>query len=138
MDNVTHKISQNIRKKAQDILRLERAIRTSLPLDCHEHFNVSGIRDGQLVILSDSPVWQTRLRMYSHNMLEALEQHTGIKLHRVKIRLSSPKRVIEEPPPPRRILSQNSANILQQTARSVSDDALQAALLRLSEKAKKP
>ncbi len=135
MDNVSNKLSQQIRKKALELKRLEGAICASLPLDCHDHFHVSAIRDRQLIVLTDSPVWQTRLRMYSHSMLEAVEQHTGIKLAQVKIRLSPPRRKPPTIEPVPRVLSAQSAQLIEQTAQCISDDALQSALLRLSRKA---
>jgi len=138
MKNLSDNLSYRIRQKALELHQLSQAIKASLPTDCHSHIEVAGIRDNQLVILTDSPVWQTRLRMYSQSMLEALQQYTGTKLTSVKLRLAPAKRLIEEPEPPARNLSQDSASIIQQTARCIQDPDLQAALQRLSKKAKKP
>lgn len=138
MDKVTDKLSHHIRQKALELNRLRHAIQASLPVDCHLHFQVAGIRDRQLIILTDSPVWQTRLRMYSLSMLEALAQHTGIRLNQVKIRLAPLAREVIPPPPQPRVLSSRSARLIEQTAASVSDERLQTALLRLSSKAKSP
>ncbi len=138
MERFSNQLTSSIRQKAFQLKRLKQAILASLPVDCHSHLEVAGIRDNQLVVLTDSPVWQTRLRMYSQSMLEALHQHADIKLSRVKIRLSPPQREIEEPPPPPRILSTQSAQLIEQTAQCISDEALSSALLRLSRKAKSP
>ena len=138
MDNISNKLSQQIRQKALQLKRLNHAIKTSLPVDCHPHLEVAGIRENQLVILTDSPVWQTRLRMYSQSMLEALQQHLGIKLTQVKFRLSPVSRQIPEEPPVARHLSASSAEVIQQTANCLEDEALSSALNRLASKAKKP
>ncbi len=138
MQRFSNKLSPSIRQKAQQLKRLQQAILASLPLDCHDHIHIAGIRDNQLIVLTDSPVWQTRLRLYSQSMLEALHQHANIKLNRVRIRLTPGQREIEEPPPEPRVLSPQSAQIIEQTARGVSDEALSRALLRLSRKAKSP
>ncbi len=138
MDKVNDKLSQRIKRKALDLKRLKQAICASLPLDCHPHIEVSGIRDHQLIILTDSPVWQTRLRMYSQSMLEALHQHLNIRLNQVQIRQYSPQRKIEDPPPTPRILSEHSAHLIAQTANCINDPELQSALIRLSSKAKSP
>jgi len=137
MDNISEKLSLRFRKKALELSRLSRAVKISLPTDCHEHMEIADIRDKQLIILTDSPVWQTRLRMYSQTILEALHQHAGIKLNRVTLRLSPKKRVIEEKPAVYRTLSENNAKLIEQTANCVSDPNLQAALLRLSRKRRK-
>ena len=118
--------------------RLNHAVKISLPVDCHEHLEIADIRDNQLIILTDSPVWQTRLRMYSQTILEALHQHAGIKLNRVTLKLTPKKRVIKEKPAKYRTLSEQNAKLIQQTANCISDPDLQAALLNISRKTKKP
>ncbi|HED36515.1 MAG TPA: DUF721 domain-containing protein [Gammaproteobacteria bacterium] len=138
MNNLADKLGRYIKKKALELDQLNHAIKVSLPRDCHDHVNVVGVRDNQLIILTDSPVWRTRLRMMSQTMLEALHQHAGIRLNRVKLRLAPPQRIVEEPAPPHRNLSQQSSDIITQTAASISDPDLQNALLKLAQKAKKP
>jgi len=134
MDNISAKLSLKFRKKAQELSRLNQAVKISLPLDCHSHMEIADIRDKQLIILTDSPVWQTRLRMYSQTILEALHQHAGIKLNRVTLRLAPKKRIIEDAPPVYRTLSESNSKLIEQTANCISDPSLQAALLRLSKK----
>ena len=138
MKSLSDNLSHRIRNKAIELHQLSQAIKASLPTDCHPHVEVAGIRDNQLVILTDSPVWQTRLRMYSQSMLETLHQYTGTKLTRVKLKLAPAKRIIADPEPAPRTLSQDSASIIQQTANCIENPELQAALQRLSQKAKKP
>ena len=136
MQNISDKLSFTLLKKALELKRLSEAVKMSLPKDCHEHMEIAGIRDNQLIILTDSPVWQTRLRLFSHTILEALHQHEGIKLNRVKLRLAPKKRVIAEKPTVPRYLNKQSAELITQTANSVADLDLQKALLHLSQKIK--
>ena len=138
MHNMAEKLSSRFMKKALELRRLNHAVKISLPLDCHSHMEIADIRDNQLIILTDSPVWQTRLRMYSQTMLEALHQHAGIKLNRVTLRLCPPKRAIKEKTVIHRTLSEQNSQLITQTANCVSDPDLQAALLRLARKTKKP
>ena len=134
MNNLSQKVSLRISKKALELQRLNIAVKASLPKDCREHMDVAAMRDKQLVIITDSPVWQTRLRMYSQSMLEALHQYTGIKLNRVYIKSTPKKRVIEPPLPVYRVLSTENSKLIKQTARCISDTRLQTALLNLSKK----
>jgi len=136
MDNISEKLQQRILRKAQELHNIGQAIKATLPLDCHTHLDVVGIRENELILLTDSPVWQTRLRMFSQTILEALHQHAGITLTRIKIKLSPPTRVIAPPTPPKRTLSKDSARTIGQTASSISDPELRQAMLRLSKKAK--
>ncbi len=138
MDNIANKLSSRISDKAIELKHLNRAIKVSLPKDCREHMEVAAIRDKQLIILTDSPVWKTRLRMYSQTILEALHQHTGIKLNRLYVKSQPVKREIEKPAPVYRILSPHNAELIRQTANCISDPQLQTALLKLSRKTEKP
>ncbi|MCW8933346.1 MAG: DUF721 domain-containing protein [Gammaproteobacteria bacterium] len=138
MQNISAKLSQRFKKKALELNRLSHAVKISLPLDCHEHMEIADIRNNQLVILTDSPVWQTRLRLYSQTILEALHQHAGIKLTRVVLKLSPKKRIIPEKAPVYRTISHQNSVLIEQTAHCVNDPELQAALLKLSRKTKKP
>ena len=136
MENISDKLQQRILRKAHELHKIGQAIKASLPLDCHSHLDVVGIRENELILLTDSPVWQTRLRMFSQTILEALQQHAGITLTRVKIRLAPPTRTIEPYTPPKRTLSSDSARVIDQTANCISDPELREAMLRLSKKAK--
>jgi len=138
MQKLSESISLRLKKKASELNRLTHAVKISLPIDCHDHMEIADIRNNQLIILTDSPVWQTRLRMYSQTILEALHQHAGIKLNRVTLRLSPQKRITKEKPPVYRTLSKQSSKLIEQTANCMSDPDLQAALLHLSRKTKKP
>ncbi len=138
MDNISKKLSKRFKNKAHQLEQLNRAVKISLPVDCHAHMDVADIRDNQLIILTDSSVWQTRLRLYSQSILEALHQHAGIKLNRVTLKLTQPKRIIEEKPTVFRSLSEHSSKLIKQTASCISDPDLQAALLKLAQKTKKP
>ena len=137
MQKISEKLSLRFKKKALELNRLNHAVKISLPLDCHEHIEIADIRNNQLVILTDSPVWQTRLRLYSQTILEALHQHAGIKLNRVVLKLSPKKRVIPEKAPVYRTISEQNSNLIEQTANCIDDPDLQAALIKLSRKTKK-
>ena len=137
MQNISEKLSLRFKKKALELSRLNHAVKISLPLDCHAHMEIADIRNNQLVILTDSPVWQTRLRLYSQTILEALHQHAGIKLNRVVLKLSPKKREIPEKAPVYRTISDQNSSLIKQTANCIDDPDLQAALLNLSRKTKK-
>ncbi len=143
MQSLTNKLSQHILAKTRFLRQLQKLVTSCLPLDCHEHIQVTGIRENQLIILTDSPVWQTRLRLYSPTMIDAINQQDSLPMvNRVKIRLSPLQREIEKPAPEPRNLSDNSARIIAQTASAIDDTGLQAALYKLSQrseqKKKKP
>ena len=136
MDSFNSRLDSSLRKRADELRRLTSLLRSELPPQCDGHFHVANIRDRTLVIITDSPVWTTRLRQLGPQILTLL-QNSGRKnlLHiRVFSRpvQSSPART----PPvtktaPRRI-SPQSCQLINQTASFVDDDGLRTALQNLA------
>ncbi len=132
MESMSQFIKPEILKKARLLDKLTRLIRACLPVDCQQHISVSAIRDNQLILLSDSPVWASKIRLYSQNMIQMLEENTHIRINKVRIKQYQPKRVIEKPAPKPRHLDNSTANMIKQTANSISDADLQQALNHLA------
>ncbi len=136
MDSISNKLQSRLRRQAQQLQGILTALKSALPEDCQPHLEVGGVRDNQLVILTDSAVWQTRLRMYSQSMLESVHQHTELRLSRLIIKVSQPSRPAPEEHHPRRLLSQKSADIIEKTAQGISDPELRKALEKLAKHTK--
>ena len=133
MESLSQLINPKILKKARQLDKLTRLIRACLPTDCQQHITVSSIRDNQLILISDSPVWASKIRLYSQNMIQILEENAHIRVNKVRIKQSQPKRVIEKPVPKSRHLDSGTANMIKQTADSISDTDLQQALNHLAQ-----
>lgn len=136
MDNITNKLQSRLRRQAELLQGVLSALKSALPEDCQSHLQVGGIRDNQLVVLTDSAVWQTRLRMYSQGMLESVRQHTELRLSRLIIKVSPPRRTPPQVDHPRRLLSQKSADIIERTAQGIDDPGLRKALEKLAKHTK--
>lgn len=136
MDSISNKLQSRLRRQAQQLQSILTALKSALPEDCQSHIEVGGIRDNQLVVLTDSTVWQTRLRMYSQGMLESVQQHTELRLSRLIIKISPPRRPAPEEHHPRRIISQKSADIIEKTAQGIDDPELRNALKKLAKHTK--
>lgn len=132
MDSISNKLQGRLRRQAQQLQGVLSALKSTLPEDCQPHLQVGGIRDNQLVILTDSAVWQTRLRLYSHSMLESVHQHTELRLSRLIIKVSPPRRSPPQVEQPKRLLSHNSADIIEKTAQGINDPELRNALEKLA------
>ena len=137
MKSISNLINRKIQFKAKQLEKLTRLIKASLPVNCQEHVQVADIRDYQLVLMTDSPAWSSRLRLYSQNMIQMLKEHTNIEVNRVQIKLSQPKKVIDKPVRARRYLNKNTARMIQQTAEAIDDPDLQRALKNLAKKTNK-
>jgi len=132
MDSISHLINPKILQKARKLDKLTKLIRACLPIDCQQHIDVSSIRDNQLILISDSPVWASKIRLYSQNIIQMLEENAHIRINKVRIKQSQPKRVIEKPAPIPRHLDNDTADMIKRTADSISDTDLQQALNHLA------
>lgn len=137
MKSISNLINRKIQFKAKHLEKLTRLIKASLPLNCQDHVQVSDIRDFQLVLITDSPAWSSRLRLYSKNMIQMLEEHTNIKVNRVLVKLSQPKKPAEKIVKKFRHLNKKSALLIQQTAEAIEDPDLKRALNHLAKNSAK-
>ena len=134
MKSISNLVDSKIQFKAKQLDKFTRLIRASLPVNCQPHVSVADIREFQLVLLTDSPAWSARLRLYSRNMMQILEEHSNIKVNRVLIKLTPPVKPAPEPVIKRRFMNRQSSKLIQQTANSMSDPDLQQAHNNLAKK----
>ncbi len=121
---------------AQLLAELTDYLNKTLPSSISGHCMVANLRDTELVIGTDSPVWTARLRYYTPQILKHFATHPTVAVRRVKIRALP----IANPTAPRARyrmkISRDSGEILEQTAQTVNDSRLQKALLKLAARAK--
>ena len=137
MKSISGLINPQLLGKASQLDKLTRIVRSSLPAECQEHVSVADIRDKQLVLVTDSPVWSSRLRTYQNNILEMLKTHANIHLTQVRIKQTQPKHIARAPVIKNRYLTDRSAKLLKQTANSIDDPDLHQALSKLAGKTAK-
>ncbi|MCW9012701.1 MAG: DUF721 domain-containing protein [Gammaproteobacteria bacterium] len=133
MKSISQLISKNIQNKAGQLKALNQIIKATVPENCRDHISVAGIRENRLILITDSPVWASRLRLYTQNMLAMLEEHAGIKVHNIQIRQMQPRVEPDEPVKKSRHLDKETANMIKQSADSISDTGLQQALYHLAQ-----
>ena len=137
MKSISRLINPQLLGKASQLDKLTRVVRSSLPAECREHVSVADIRDKQLILVTDSPVWSSRLRLYHNNILEMLKTHANIHLSQVRIKQTHPKQTAKAPIFKNRYLTDGSAKLLKQTADSIDDPDLHQALIKLAGKTAK-
>ncbi|NNG12005.1 MAG: DUF721 domain-containing protein, partial [Halobacteria archaeon] len=106
----------------------------------NEHCRVLSLRDSTLVLAADSPVWAARLRFHTPPLVKQLRNQQAVKVRTVQVRVRPPDtpQVAEINLPGPRRLSARNADTLRQTACSVSDPGLKAALMRLASRKRYP
>ena len=133
MQPLSSHINRRLDAKARQLASLTEILRACLPQNCQSHVAVAGIRDQQLILVTDSPVWLSRLRMYTHSMLEMLARHSQVNITQIRIK-QTPQRITLKKPAPRkqRHLAPGTSELIAQTAESIADPQLQQALYKLS------
>ena len=138
MKSISNLLQSRLVKKARNLDKLAHLVRACLPENCHQHVKVSGIRENSLVLMVDSPVWSSRIRLYTNHILDMLKQHQLAEVQQIKIRLSQRAPTPPEPVFHKRYLDQRSSRLIEQTADSIDDPELKQALHKLAANKEKP
>lgn len=138
MKTIANLIHHNLQKKASELTRLDQIVTSALPSGCQGHVNVAGVRDNQLILITNSPVWASKLRLYRQNIIQMLAEHGDIKISSVLIRQSNTDKIQTKSRVTKlRHLDEPSARLINQTADSISDPALKQALYHLAKNTNK-
>jgi len=136
LDTLNSRLDDSLRKRAQELRRLTSLLRSELPPESDGHYHVANIHDRTVVLMTDSPVWTTRLRQLGPNILTIL--HNGGRKHLLHIRVfSRPSQTVENKPSQpvkkqARLISRQSSQLIHQAASYIADDGLRDALLKLA------
>lgn len=124
--------------QARALAELDALLERLIPPPLNEHTRVLAVRDTTLVLAADSPVWAARLRFHTPRLVKQLRDDPAVRLRtvRVRVRPADPPEAAPRHLPGARLLSSSNADTLQQTARSISDTGLKAALMRLASRRK--
>ncbi len=110
--------------------QLLREIRALLPPPLDEHCLHAHLDAGVLTLLTDSPVWSSRLRFFTPELERHLTpRHGSIVACRIRVR---PQTSVPSPKPANHKLSANTARHLIEVASGIEDPRLAAALRRLA------
>jgi hypothetical protein len=124
--------------------KLTLLLRQHLPPECDNHYAVTSIRQQELVIMADSPVWATRLRQLAPQILDLIKRELSQVQHvQIKSRIATAARPATATSsvaatPVKRQLSQRASQQIRSAAACISDEALKTALLKLARHQRKP
>ncbi|MFC1589069.1 DciA family protein [Pseudomonadota bacterium] len=139
MEHFNSQLNPSIVSKAHHLEQLTLILDGVLPPETSGHYHVANIDNSTLVVITDSPVWTTRLRQLGPTIIETLSNQTGERFQHVRI--ISRHGSIETPPQVtptiNRVLSEASSQQLIQTAEHIKDKELKEALLKISKRSKK-
>lgn len=137
MRNLISLINPALLAQAKQLGQIDHAVKSALPASYWPHIAVAGIHDQELLLITRSSAWSTRLRMHTNEILYMLEQHTSCKVNRVRIQQSRSaefNKTSTQPGHKLRHLSEKSARLIRQTADNINDAQLKQALQQLAKK----
>ena len=122
--------------KSRELEQLTSILSSELPPETSGHYHVTGLDNSTLVIITDSPVWTTKLRQLGPSIIQTLTEKTGKNLQHVRIisRHGPIKAPYQANQAVNRTLSKKSAQQVAQTAKYIRDKGLKEALLKLSKR----
>jgi len=143
MKLINEQINAKFVIQAQKLSQYTQLLHSFLPIEYRNHVAVANIRDQNLILITDSPVWTTRLRQLSPKILQFIAENspnTGNTqtIHHVQIstryqvsgvqpQQSSSRKQQHHPQ-----ISEKTAELLMQSASSISDQQLKSALVKIA------
>ncbi len=143
MKPINDQINPKFVKQAKKLAQFTQLLHNILPVECRNHVEVANIRNQNLMLITDSPVWTTRLRQLSPQILQFIRENspkidkTQI-IHHIQISTryhssnannqqssSSKHRHIPQ-------ISEKTAELLMQSANSINHKQLKTALLKIA------
>ena len=119
-------------EQSDQLTRLQKHVTPLLPIELQQHVTVAGVREGDLLLLTDSGVWASRLRQLQTELIRTLRaQLPGYGIERLSIKVrprSSTKKTGRKANP----ISQKNAQLLEEEARQTKDEGLKRVLLSLA------
>jgi len=111
-------------------------LRGELPPESDGHYHVANIHDRTVVIMTDSPVWTTRLRQLGPRILTILQNNGRKNLLHIRVFSRPARSPVARPPdsvkPKPKHISLQSSRLLNQAASTIGDEGLREALLKLA------
>ncbi len=138
MQTFSARLDQRLLLQARRLQKLTHVLHQTLPPECIGHFHVARLRQDSLHIITDSPVWTTRLRQLASQIIDTVQQNCSQRILHVQISSRIRYQPVKPPSRPKikRQLSQKASEQILQSASCIEDDELRHALTRLARRGK--
>ena len=144
MKSINEQINPKFVIQAKKLAQFTQLLRRILPAECHGHVEVANIRDQNLMLITDSPVWTTRLRQLSPQILQFIRSNTPEDanraqiIHHIQIRTryhapdTGKQQAVNKKNRHKLQISEKTATMLSQSADSIDHQKLKSALLKIA------
>ena len=144
MKPINEQINSDFVKQAKKLTQYKHLLANILPIECRNHVEVANIRNQNLMLITDSPVWTTRLRQLSPQILEFISKNSldANVIHHIQISTryhtstthQAQSSTGKNRPLPQ--ISNETAELLTQSASSIDHLPLKNALLKIASHSK--
>lgn len=123
--------AEDVLQRGQFLHHLNNLIGTLLDPDARLHCQLGNIRDGLLILYTDSTAWASRLRYQTPTLLKQLQQHKGLEsLQKVEVKvLPEEKKDVKNQ---KIALSSGASSCISTFANGIEDENLRNALKHLA------
>ena len=144
MKSINEQINPEFVIQAKKLAEFSRLLRRVLPPECHGHVEVANIRDQNLMLITDSPVWTTKLRQLSPQILQFIQSNIAGDtsrapiIHHIQISTryhapdSGQQHALNKKNRHKVQISEKTATMLSQSADSIEHQQLKTALLKIA------
>jgi hypothetical protein len=140
MKPINEQINAKFVIQAQKLTQFNQLLHSFLPIEYRNHVAVANIRDQNLMLISDSPVWTTRLRQLSPKILQFISENSSkidnTQIHHVQIstryHASNQQTQQSSSNKHKPKISEKTAELLMQSASSINDQRLKSALIKIA------
>lgn len=152
MKSLNEQIAPKFLIQARKLREFEKLLKNVIPVECRDHVQVANIRQNILMLITDSPVWTTRLRQLSPQILQHIHENSSKlfdcaiqnasskpqMIHHIQIRTRyHTANTYEQQPASSEQretpgISKKTADLLTQSANSIDDLKLKTALLKVA------
>ena len=101
--------------RARQLAATKKSLWPLLPEDVQPHCDLANYRDGVLVMTASSPVWATRLRQSSAQIIHRARGNIKMRIDRIEVRIV-PAAAPPRPPAPPKEISATARNHLRRCA----------------------
>ena len=77
MKTINEQINPKFVNQAKKLTQITQMLHNILPIECRNHVQVANIRQQILMLITDSPVWTTRLRQLSPQILQYIRDNSS-------------------------------------------------------------
>jgi hypothetical protein len=152
MKTINEQINPKFVNQAKKLTQITQLLHQILPVECRNHVQVANVRQQILMLITDSPVWTTRLRQLSPQILQYIHENSSKFdscfndaysnrrqiIHHIQIstryhtKSANEKQVATKTNLHKPEISKNTAELLSQSANSIGHQQLKTALLKLA------